>query len=236
MTVPNSDLNGPKLRSKTVTLDGPKLGSTTVLLDCLKLQPSTVILDTSIRRWSKFTDRCRTFGWVKKRSNFTVHNRNFGPSKITVHNRNFGLSKITVRNCNFGRSKIMFHIRSFGRSKITFHNRNFGRSKITSHRWSIGPPSKWTIQIYVSEVVHWTIVQMDGPKLRLSGGPLDHRPFGRLSFVNLDGPNYAIWTKEPSSVFTMELLAISSMSEVRTEHTVCFGAPWRHTKGFWPGK
>ena len=40
---------------------------------------------------------------------------------------------------------------------------------------------------------------MDGPKLRLSGGPLDHRPFGRLSFVNLDGPNYVIWTKEPSS-------------------------------------
>ena len=40
---------------------------------------------------------------------------------------------------------------------------------------------------------------MDGPKLRLTGGPLDHRPFGRLSFVNLDGPNYAIWTKEPSS-------------------------------------
>ena len=30
---------------------------------------------------------------------------------------------------------------------------------------------------------------MDGPKLRLTGGPLDHGPFGQLSFVNLDGPN-----------------------------------------------
>ena len=42
---------------------------------------------------------------------------------------------------------------------------------------------------------------MDDLKLRLTGGPLDHRPFGRLSFVNLDGPNYAIWTKEPSSMW-----------------------------------
>ena len=56
-------------------------------------------------------------------------------------------------------------------------------------------------QNYVSQVVHKTIVQMADLKLRLTGGPLDHRPFGRFSFVTLDGPNYAIWTKEPSSIF-----------------------------------
>ena len=38
---------------------------------------------------------------------------------------------------------------------------------------------------------------MEGSKLRLTCGSLDNRPFGRLGFVNLDGPNYAIWTKEP---------------------------------------
>ena len=130
--------------------------------------------------------------------------------KIRVHKRNYGQSKITFHNRTFGRSKITFHNRSFGRSKNTFHNRSFGRSKITSHRWSIGPSSKWTIQIYVSQVVHWTIVQMDGPKLRLSGGPLDHRPFGRLSFVNLDGPNYAIWTKEPSSANIKKVLCFKT--------------------------
>ena len=32
-------------------------------------------------------------------------------------------------------------------------------------------------------------------------------------------------------VFNMELLAISSMSEVRSEHKVCFGAFLRHSKG-----
>ena len=33
-------------------------------------------------------------------------------------------------------------------------------------------------------------------------------------------------------VFKMELLAIFSMSEVRSEHKVCFGASLTHTKGF----
>ena len=33
-------------------------------------------------------------------------------------------------------------------------------------------------------------------------------------------------------VFSMELLAISSMSEVGSEHTVCFGASFRLTKSF----
>ena len=33
-------------------------------------------------------------------------------------------------------------------------------------------------------------------------------------------------------VFNMELLAISSMSEVGSEHKVCFGAFLRHTKAF----
>ena len=37
-------------------------------------------------------------------------------------------------------------------------------------------------------------------------------------------------------VFNMELLAISSMAEVRSEHKVCFGASLRHTKGFWAAK
>ena len=47
---------------------------------------------------------------------------------------------------------------------------------------------------------------MEGPKIHLTGGPLDHRPFGRLRFVNLDGPNYAIWTKEPSSLLSDKTL------------------------------
>ena len=38
---------------------------------------------------------------------------------------------------------------------------------------------------------------MEGSKLHLTCGPLDNRPFGQLGFVNLDGPNHAIWTKEP---------------------------------------
>ena len=54
--------------------------------------------------------------------------------------------------------------------------------------------------------------QMDSPKLRLLGGPLDHRPFGRLIFVNLDGPNYAIWTKEPS--FSTLLQQVTNPSPV----------------------
>ena len=54
---------------------------------------------------------------------------------------------------------------------------------------------------------------MDGPKLRLRGGPLDHRPFGRLSFVYLDGPNYAIWTKEPSSNIQYNLQGIQDIYE-----------------------
>ena len=33
-------------------------------------------------------------------------------------------------------------------------------------------------------------------------------------------------------VFNMELLEISSMSEVKSEHKVCFGAFLRLTKGF----
>ena len=33
-------------------------------------------------------------------------------------------------------------------------------------------------------------------KLRLTGGPSEHRPFVQLGFVNLDGLNYAIRTKE----------------------------------------
>ena len=33
-------------------------------------------------------------------------------------------------------------------------------------------------------------------------------------------------------VFDTELLAISSMSEVWSEHNVCFGASLRYTKGF----
>ena len=33
-------------------------------------------------------------------------------------------------------------------------------------------------------------------------------------------------------VFTMDLLAISSMSEVGSEHKVCFEAFLRHTKAF----
>ena len=37
-------------------------------------------------------------------------------------------------------------------------------------------------------------------------------------------------------VFNMELLAISSMSEVRSEHKVCFGDFFRLTKGFWAAK
>ena len=41
---------------------------------------------------------------------------------------------------------------------------------------------------------------MDGPKLCLTGGLLDHGPIGRLRFVNLDGPNFAVGTKEPSSL------------------------------------
>ena len=28
---------------------------------------------------------------------------------------------------------------------------------------------------------------------------MDHHPFVRLRFANFEGPNYAIWTKEPSS-------------------------------------
>ena len=96
------------------------------------------------------------------------------------------------------------HYRSNGRSKIhltggPLEHRPNGRSKFTSNRWSIGSLSKWTVQNYVSQVIHWTIVQMDSPKLRLTGGPLDHCPFVQLSFVNLDGPNYAIFTKELSS-------------------------------------
>ena len=86
-----------------------------------------------------------------------------------------------------------------------------GWSKSTSHRWSIEPSSKWTIQNYISQVVHWTIVQMDNTKLCLTGGPLDHRPNGRstfrshrwsigplsIFFINLDGLYYAIWSKGP---------------------------------------
>ena len=39
---------------------------------------------------------------------------------------------------------------------------------------------------------------MEGQHLRLTGGLLDHRPFGRLSLVNLDGPSYA---KDSSSIY-----------------------------------
>ena len=49
-------------------------------------------------------------------------------------------------------------------------------------------------------VGHWTIIQIDNPKLRLTVGPLDH---SRLSLVNLDSPNYAMWTMEPSSIYRM---------------------------------
>ena len=162
---------------------------------------------------SKITVADRNFGPSK----ITVADRNFGPSKTTVVDRNFGPSKITDVERNFGLSKITVVDRNFGPSIITIVDRNFGSSKITVLDRNFGP-SKFTvvdqnftplffiiifIQIYVPQVVHWTIVQMDGPKLRISGGPLDHCPFGRLSFVNLDGPNYAIWTKEPSSPVDM---------------------------------
>ena len=38
---------------------------------------------------------------------------------------------------------------------------------------------------------------VDGPNKCLTGGPVGHCPFGRLSLIFLNGPNYAIWTKEP---------------------------------------
>ena len=99
-------------------------------------------------------------------SNFTAHNHSFGQSKIKAHNCNFrwsktlaqnrylGRSKITAHNHYFGRSKVTANNRDFVRSKITAHNGPNGRFKITYHRWSIGPSSKWTVQNYVSQVVH----------------------------------------------------------------------------------
>ena len=57
--------------------------------------------------------------------------------KNTVHNYNFGRSKIAVQNHNFGRYKIKVHSRYFIRSKITFNNRNFGRSNITVHNYNL---------------------------------------------------------------------------------------------------
>ena len=101
-------------------------------------------------------------------SKITVVGRNFGPSKITVVGRNFGPSKITVVGRNFGPSKIMNDFRIFG---------NFWTLRIflwdliwffwggVPHRCSIGPSSKWTVQNYVSQVVHWTIVHFDGTVL-----------------------------------------------------------------------
>ena len=56
----------------------------------------------------------------------------------------------------------------------------------------------WTVQYYDTHVVHWTIVQMDDLKLRLTGGPLDHRPNGRSQFT------YHMWSIEPSSILTVK--------------------------------
>ena len=58
---------------------------------------------------------------------------------------------------------------------------------------------------------------MDDPNLLLLGGPLHHRPFGRLRFANLDTPNYAILTKVPFS---------NKLNDVLTYlvHTFCL---WR---------
>ena len=55
---------------------------------------------------------------------------------------------------------------------------------------------------------------MDSPNLRLSGGPLDHPPFGRLHFVNLNNPNNTIWTVQ-NTPFGLSKYAIWT---VQTRH------------------
>ena len=106
-----------------------------------------------------------------------------GQSKAEVVGRNLGLSKNVVVGC-----KVTVHNCNFGRSKFTVHNRNFEQSNIQSTVVILDGPNLLPITL-----------QMDGQKLRLTGGLLDHRPFGQLRLVNLDGSNYAIWTKDPSS-------------------------------------
>ena len=59
------------------------------------------------------------------------------------------------------------------------HNHNLAPSK-----WSIQNVVFGKVQWTMSQMVHRTIAEMDGPHLHLTGGP-----FGRLIFVNLDGLN-----------------------------------------------
>ena len=71
-------------------------------------------------------------------------------------------------------------------SKGTFHNRNIGQSKVTAcnRSWTIGPFSKKIVKIYVSQVVHWTIVQIDNTKLRLTGGQWSHCANGQCKITS----------------------------------------------------
>ena len=148
----------------------------------------------------------------------TVHKRHFGRAKITVHNRNFGRSKLRSTTVILDGPKLRSTIVVLDSPKLQSTTVILDGPKLRSTTIILDGPKfrstpivlegpklrstivVWTVQNYVSQVVHWIIVQMDNPNLRLTGGPLDHRPNGRLSFVNLDRPNYAIWTKEPSSI------------------------------------
>ena len=109
-------------------------------------------------------------------------------------------------------SKIMYKYRPNGRHiSVNLNQHPIGQSripivgcfsrpsKITSHRWSIGPLSKWMVQKYISHVVHWTIVQIDGPNLRLTGGPLDHRLNGRPKLTSQQ------WSFGPWFFWTVQL-------------------------------
>ena len=107
-------------------------------------------------------------------------------------------------------------------------------------------PYFWTIKNYTSHVVHWNILKMDDEKLRLTGGPLDHRPNGRskitshrcpldhrpfrlLGFVNLDGPKYAIWTKAPFSLVVLNIyihIKFLDFHWLRLEDLTCGPNSW----------
>ena len=65
-------------------------------------------------------------------------------------------------------------------SKITVNNRNLGQSKITVHNCILdGPKLRSTTVILDDPILHSRSVIFYGPKVCLTGGPLDHRPNGR---------------------------------------------------------
>ena len=107
-------------------------------------------------------------------------------------------SRLVSKGCSKLQSKTII----FYGQQLQSPTEIFDDPKLQSPTVILVGPKLWSPTIILDGQKIWSQTFIsNGPKLRSTTVTVDHRQFGRLSFVNLDGPNYAIWTEDPSSIY-----------------------------------